>query len=154
MRDTLPEYRALMMLDALPPDCIAFTAYRGDLAPHVLGSLLELFAEQLFERGPGRTHPTLLVLEEAHHYLRQIPGDAETGMHSLAYERLAREGRKFQLALLISTQRPSEVSPTVLAQCGSWAVFRLTNVPVPSKSSTHFRSLSWLIISTASSSPL
>ena len=99
----------------------------SDLAPHVLGSLLELFAEQLFERGPGRTHPTLLVLEEAHHYLRQIPGDAETGMHSLAYERLAREGRKFQLALLISTQRPSEVSPTVLAQCGSWAVFRLTN---------------------------
>ena len=99
----------------------------SDLAPHVLGSLLELFAEQLFERGPGRTHPTLLVLEEAHHYLRQIPGDAETGMHSLAYERLAREGRKFQLSLLISTQRPSEVSPTVLAQCGSWAVFRLTN---------------------------
>ena len=99
----------------------------NDLSPHILGSILELFAEQLFLRGPGNTHPTLLVLEEAHHYLRQIPGDPETGMHALAYERLAREGRKFQVSMLVSTQRPSEVSPTVLAQCGSWAVFRLTN---------------------------
>ncbi len=99
----------------------------SDLSPHILGSLLELFAEELFDRGPGATHPTLLVLEEAHHYLRQIPGDVDTGMNSLAYERLAREGRKFQLSMLVSTQRPSEVSPTVLAQCGSWVVFRLTN---------------------------
>lgn len=98
-----------------------------DLMPFVLGSLLELYAEQLFRRGAGNTHPTLLVLEEAHHYLRQLAGDADTGQHSLAYERLAKEGRKFGLSLLISTQRPSEVSPTVLSQCGSWAVFRLTN---------------------------
>ena len=99
----------------------------SDLAPHILGSLLELFAEQLFVRGPGNTHPTLLVLEEAHQYLREIPGDAETGKHALAYERLAREGRKFPVSMMISPQRPSEVSPTVLALCGSWAIFRLTN---------------------------
>ena len=98
-----------------------------DLMPFVLGALLELFAEQLFRRGAGRTHPTLLVLEEAHHYLRQLSGDGETGQHTLAYERLAKEGRKFGLSLLVSTQRPSELSPTVLAQCGSWIVFRLTN---------------------------
>lgn len=98
-----------------------------DLMPVVLGPLLELFAEQLFRRGPRKTHPTLLVLEEAHHYLRQLPGDSETGQHSLAYERLAKEGRKFGLSLMVSTQRPSELSPTVLSQCGTWAVFRLTN---------------------------
>jgi len=98
-----------------------------DLMPFVLGSLLELFASELFRRGPGSTHPTLLVLEEAHHYLRQLPGDAESGQHSLAYERLAKEGRKFNLSLLLSTQRPAEISPTVLSQCGTWAVFRLTN---------------------------
>jgi len=45
----------------------------------------------------------------------------------LAYERLAKEGRKFGLGLWISTQRPSEVSDTVLAQCGTWVVFRLTS---------------------------
>jgi hypothetical protein len=69
----------------------------------------------------------MLVLEEAHHYLRQLPGDADVGQHSLAYERLAKEGRKFGLSLMISTQRPSEVSSTVLAQCGTWTVFRLSN---------------------------
>jgi hypothetical protein len=98
-----------------------------DLMPFVLGSLLELFASTLFDRGPAGTYPTPLVLEEAHHYLRQLPSEPDTGMHSLAYERLAKEGRKFGLALLLSTQRPSEISPTVLSQCGTRAVFRLTN---------------------------
>lgn len=98
-----------------------------DLMPFVLGSLLEMYAAELFRRGPGKTHPTMLVLEEAHHYLRQLPSDADVGQHSLAYERLAKEGRKFGLSLMISTQRPSEVSPTVLAQCGTWSVFRLSN---------------------------
>ena len=98
-----------------------------DLMPFVLGSLLELYSAILFHRGPGATHPTLIALEEAHHYLRQLPGDAEGGQHALAYERLAKEGRKFGLSMVVSTQRPSEVSPTVLAQCGTWAVFRLSN---------------------------
>jgi hypothetical protein len=39
-----------------------------DLMPFVLGSLLEMFAAEIFKRGPGNTHPTLLALEEAHHY--------------------------------------------------------------------------------------
>lgn len=98
-----------------------------DLMPFVLGSLLEMFAAEIFKRGPGNTHPTLLALEEAHHYLRQLPGESDAGTQALAYERLAKEGRKFGLSLMISTQRPSEVSPTVLSQCGTWAVFRLSN---------------------------
>lgn len=98
-----------------------------DLMPFVLGSLLEMFAAEIFRRGPGQTHPTLLALEEAHHYLRQVAGDSDGSQHALAYERLAKEGRKFGLSLMVSTQRPSEVSPTVLAQCGTWAVFRLSN---------------------------
>ncbi len=97
-----------------------------DLMPLVLGSLLELLAFELFRRGPGKSTPTLLVLEEAHHYLRQITqGDDGSGNHALAYERLSKEGRKFGLSLWISTQRPSEVSPTVLSQCGTWVCFRL-----------------------------
>lgn len=98
-----------------------------DLMPFVLGSLLEMFAAEIFKRGPGSTHPTMIALEEAHHYLRQLPGESDGGQQALAYERLAKEGRKFGLSLLISTQRPSEVSSTVLSQCGTWAVFRLNN---------------------------
>ncbi len=99
-----------------------------DLLPLVLGSLLELLAFQLFHRGQANTYPTMLVLEEAHHYLRQFAeGGEEARRNGLAYERLAKEGRKFGLSLWLSTQRPSEVSNTVLAQCGTWVVFRLTS---------------------------
>ena len=97
-----------------------------DLLPGILGALLELYAWHLFERGQAAAYPTLLVLEEAHHYLRSIRSDDESAADALAYERLAKEGRKFGLSLWISTQRPSEVSPTVLTQCGTWVCFRVT----------------------------
>lgn len=98
-----------------------------DLMPFVMGSLLELYAHELFRRGQERKIPTLLVLEEAHHYLRQIGSGEDAAENSLAYERLAKEGRKFGLALWLSTQRPSEISPTVLSQCNNWISFRLTS---------------------------
>lgn len=98
-----------------------------DLTPFVLGSLLELYAHELFRRGQERAVPTLLVLEEAHHYMRSIGSGEEGNENSLAYERLAKEGRKFGLALWLSTQRPSEISPTVLSQCNNWVTFRLTS---------------------------
>lgn len=105
---------------------IDLSALTSDLMPFVVSPLLEAFADELFSRGPNKTHPTLLILEEAHHYLRQRAVE-ESSMSSLAYERLAKEGRKFNLALMLSTQRPSELSPSVLSQCGTWCVMRLTN---------------------------
>jgi hypothetical protein len=98
-----------------------------DLTPFVLGSLLELYAYELFRRGQENKIPTMLVLEEAHHYLRPIGSGEDANQNSLAYERLAKEGRKFGLALWLSTQRPSEISPTVLSQCSNWVAFRLTS---------------------------
>jgi len=98
-----------------------------DLTPFVLGSLLELYAYELFRRGQERAVPTLLVLEEAHHYMRSIGAGEEANENALAYERLAKEGRKFGLALWLSTQRPSEISATVLSQCNNWVTFRLTS---------------------------
>lgn len=98
-----------------------------DLTPFILGSLLELYAYELFRRGQENKIPTLLVLEEAHHYMRPIGSGEEANENSLAYERLAKEGRKFGLALWLSTQRPSEISPTVLSQCNNWISFRLTS---------------------------
>lgn len=98
-----------------------------DLTPFVLGSLLELYAYELFRRGQEQAVPTLLVLEEAHHYMRPIGSGEDANENSLAYEHLAKEGRKFGLALWLSTQRPSEISPTVLSQCNNWVTFRLTS---------------------------
>jgi len=98
-----------------------------DLTPFILGALLELYAYELFRRGQKNKIPTMLVLEEAHHYLRPMGAGEEAAANSLAYERLAKEGRKFGLALWLSTQRPSEISPTVLSQCNNWISFRLTS---------------------------
>lgn len=101
---------------------IDLTQIPHDLMPLVLGALLDVYAHVLFKRGVAKASPTLLVLEEAHHYLRTLSeGD------TLAYERLSKEGRKFGVSLWLSTQRPAEVSPTVLAQCGTWVCFRLTS---------------------------
>jgi len=97
-----------------------------DLMPFILGALLELYASELFRRGQNNSYPTLLILEEAHHYFRQSDSEEYSSEYS-AYERLAKEGRKFGLSLWVSTQRPSELSPTVLSQCGTWIVFRLTS---------------------------
>jgi hypothetical protein len=98
-----------------------------DLMPLILGSLLELYAQVLFSRGQGGSPATLLVLEEAHHYLRSPSNSEEDRGSALAYERLAKEGRKFGLSLWLSTQRPSEVSSTVLSQCNNWVVFKLNS---------------------------
>ncbi|MBV6667749.1 ATP-binding protein [Xanthomonas euvesicatoria pv. alangii] len=98
-----------------------------DLTPFVLGAVLELYAFELFSRGQENKRETLLVLEEAHHYLRQMGTGDEAVNNALAYERLAKEGRKFGLALWLSTQRPSEISPTVLSQCNTWVSFRLSS---------------------------
>lgn len=97
-----------------------------DLLPVILGALLELLAFERFRLGQEASYPTLLVLEEAHHYLRQVTASDEDTHSAPAYERLAKEGRKFDISLWVSTQRPSELSATVLAQCGTWAAFRLT----------------------------
>ncbi|WP_436323735.1 ATP-binding protein [Vibrio cidicii] len=96
-----------------------------DLSPLVLGALLEMYAEVLFKRGQNNSYPTLLLLEEAHQYLRDPY--AEDANQLKAYERLAKEGRKFGCSLLVSTQRPSELSSTVLAMCSNWLSLRLTN---------------------------
>lgn len=73
--------------------------------------------------------PWVLVLEEAHNYVRPARADEDRG-HKLArltYERIAKEGRKFGLSLVIASQRPSEVSPTIISQCANFISHRLQN---------------------------
>jgi hypothetical protein len=80
----------------------------------------------------GQALPTVLVLEEAHTFVRR-GGDDDVNIASPsrlcreAFERIAREGRKFGLGLVLSSQRPSELSPTVLAQCNTFLLHRIVN---------------------------
>lgn len=80
----------------------------------------------------GKTLPTVLVLEEAHTFVRRGKDDDSNAPSSSqlcreAFERIAREGRKFGLGLVLSSQRPSELSPTVLAQCNTFLLHRIVN---------------------------
>jgi uncharacterized protein len=76
----------------------------------------------------GRQRPLLMVYEEAHSYLPQnTEGKAILGYARKAVERIYKEGRKFGLGSMVITQRPSEISHTILAQVGTFIALRLTN---------------------------
>lgn len=86
-----------------------------------------LFMYKLWETPQEREEdPILLVCEEAHRYVPNR-GEAEYAAAQDAIKRVAKEGRKYGLGLLLVSQRPSEIEPTVLSQCNSWLVLRLTN---------------------------
>lgn len=68
--------------------------------------------------------PIHLILDEAHRYICK---DVEYIMRENIFEKIAREGRKYSLYLIISSQRPSELSQTVLSQCGNYIVHRIQN---------------------------
>lgn len=74
-------------------------------------------------------HPWVLVLEEAHNYARPPRADEQRGqtLSRLSFERIAKEGRKFGLSLIIASQRPSEISQTIVSQCANFISHRLQN---------------------------
>ncbi len=108
----------------------------SDVIHTVIAVLARLVFEatQRYRRAHGKELPTVLVLEEAHTFVqreRALPREdgviSPTTMCRSAFERIAREGRKFGLGLVLSSQRPSELSPTVLAQCNSFLLHRIVN---------------------------
>lgn len=70
-------------------------------------------------------HPILMVFEEAHNYIPRTPNGREFARK--AVERVAKEGRKYGVSAMVVSQRPSELSETVLSQCNSFVVMRLSN---------------------------
>ena len=71
--------------------------------------------------------PFMLVCEEAHNYIPKN-GGAEYNASKHSIERIAKEGRKYGLNLMVVSQRPSEVSETIFSQCNNFIVLKLTNV--------------------------
>ena len=70
--------------------------------------------------------PVMIVCEEAHNYIPQRD-DAAYRASRKSLERVAKEGRKYGLSLMVVSQRPSEVSETIFAQCNNFIALRLTN---------------------------
>jgi hypothetical protein len=93
---------------------------------------MTLEAQQRYRKlNCGKTLPTVLVMEEAHTFIKRYKDDAENQNPATiccqVFEKIAREGRKFGLGLVLSSQRPSEMSPTVLSQCNSFLMHRISN---------------------------
>jgi len=70
--------------------------------------------------------PFMIVCEEAHNYIPRT-GGAEFDASKKSIERIAKEGRKYGLSLMVVSQRPSEVSETIFSQCNNFIALRLTN---------------------------
>ena len=88
-------------------------------------------ALQRFVKINGVVLPTVMVMEEAHTFIKRYRGDNENADVAIiccqVFERIAREGRKFGLGLVLSSQRPSELSETVLSQCNTFLLHRISN---------------------------
>lgn len=107
----------------------------------VLSITVSLISRMLFEFGYYYTRarynecpeetinndtPILLVYEEAHKY---VPNNDSAKFRSSkeSIERIAKEGRKYGITLLLASQRPSEISETIFSQCNNFITMRLTN---------------------------
>lgn len=99
-------------------------------ATALIGRLIHEFLQRLSDpvSGVGRGgFPVVLVLEEAQNYIQEGRRFEEESISKQVFERIAREGRKYGLGLIVASQRPSELSKTVLSQCNSFIVHRLQN---------------------------
>ena len=113
---------------ARPVSVLNFSGVPAMASELAIGVVLNLLFEAAVRSNPkeggiGRPRPVLVVLEEAHRYL----GSEAAPIAREAANRIAREGRKYGVGLMLVTQRPSELPDTALAQCGTLVAMRLTN---------------------------
>lgn len=88
-------------------------------------------ALQRYRKNTKEVLPTTLVVEEAHNFIKRYNTDHDeisaSRLCAQSFEKVAKEGRKFGLGLVISSQRPFELSQTVLSQCNTFLLHRLVN---------------------------
>ena len=106
---------------------IDFSEVPSDILPLITGLIARLiFTVQQWTDADDR-HPIAIFCDEAHLYLPVSASDNmdERGLRN--FERIAKEGRKYGVSLVVISQRPADVSKTILSQCGNFIAMRLTN---------------------------
>ena len=104
----------------------------SDVPSDVLPLIVSLVARLAFSlqqwTAPGKRQPVALFCDEAHLYIpERAQGDTANEISISIFERIAKEGRKYGVGLVVISQRPSEVNRTVLSQCNNLVAMRLTN---------------------------
>jgi len=105
---------------------IDLSAVPFDVRPTVAAQIGRLAFEFNYWNPKYREFPILLICEEAHAYIPRASESQFAGSRK-SMERIAKEGRKYGVGLAVVSQRPHEVSETVLAQCGTFICLRITN---------------------------
>lgn len=107
---------------------IDFSEVPSDVLPLIVSLVAKLVFSVQQWTVPEKRHPMALVCDEAHLYIPERSlSDASGDVSIEIFERIAKEGRKYGLGLVVVSQRPSEVNPTVLSQCNNLVAMRLTN---------------------------
>jgi len=114
--------------DATPSQIIILDM--NDAADEVVEVASAVISRLIFERlrklDPRNSYPVHVILEEAHRYVAEQKSRFAMDA-SRVFERIAKEGRKYGLFLMVASQRPSELSSTVLSQCSNFVVHRIQN---------------------------
>lgn len=109
---------------------VDFSEVPSDVLPVVTGVFARLLYDVQFWAQPESRRPFVFVCDEAHLYLPvKDDADAVEKQALYSFERIAKEGRKYGVSLLVVSQRPSDVSRTILSQCNNFLILRLTNDP-------------------------
>lgn len=107
---------------------IDFSEVPADILPVIVGLVARIIYQVQFWTDRKNQRPMALVCDEAHLYLPKKDGKNPVEQRAIEnFEKIAKEGRKYGVALLIISQRPSDVSPTILSQCNNVIALRLTN---------------------------
>lgn len=107
---------------------IDFSEVPADILPIIVGLVARIIYQVQFWTDRVKRRPMALVCDEAHLYLPKKDGKNPVEQRAIEnFEKIAKEGRKYGVALLIVSQRPSDVSSTVLSQCNNVIALRLTN---------------------------
>mgnify|MGYP000886462147 CR=1 FL=1 len=100
----------------------------SDILPLIIARLASLMFSVQQWMPKEKRHPIALVCDEAHLYIPDSYDGGSVGAAALRYfERIAKEGRKYGVGLVVVSQRPAEVNRTVLSQCNNFVALRLTN---------------------------
>lgn len=114
---------SIIDLSGVPFEVLSITV---SLISRIIFDFCFHFSKLKHEKNKVNDVPFMIVCEEAHNYVPKN-GNADYASSRKSIERIAKEGRKYGISLMVVSQRPSEVSDTIFAQCNNFIALRLTN---------------------------
>lgn len=107
---------------------IDFSEVPSDILPVIVGLVARIIYQIQFWTDYNKRRPLAFICDEAHLYIPKKDGKNPVELRAIeSFEKIAKEGRKYGVALLVISQRPSDVSPTILSQCNNVIALRLSN---------------------------